>query len=97
MSGFFFAVKHGEPSDEELSCIAEEISEVFKKLGRLLKVPECVLAQIGVNYKGNAHTMALRVLRNWKENSSPTSRYQALYEALTRIGRRDLAKKYCCH
>ena len=100
MSGFFFfAVKDGEPDDKELSEIAEEISEVWRKLGRFLNVPGSTLKQICLNHKGDAYEMAFQVLLSWKENSrdGEISRYQELFDALTKIGRSGLAKKCCCY
>ena len=94
-----FAVKDGEPDDIELSDIAEKISPLWKKLGRILKVPRGNLDQLGINHKDNAYERAFQVLSSWKENSTEgtISGYQVLFDALTKIGRNDLAKKYCCY
>ena len=94
-----FAVKHGEPDDVELSDIAEKIPSVWRKLGRILKVPRGNLDQLGMNYNDDAYERAFQVLSSWRENSTDgaISRYQVLFDALTKIGRSDLAKKYCCY
>ena len=94
-----FAVKDGEPDDIELSDIAEKISPLWKKIGRILKVPRGNLDQLGINHKDNAYERAFQVLSSWKENSTEgtISGYQVLFDALTKIGRNDLAKKYCCY
>ena len=52
-----------------------------------------------MNYRNDAYERAFRVLSCWKENSTDgaTSRYQELFDALTKIGCRDLAEKYSCY
>ena len=96
---FFFAVKDGEPDDVELSDIAEKIPQLWRKLGRILRVPRENLNELGINYRDDAYERAFQVLSCWKENSTDgaISRYQVLFDALTKIGRSDLAKKYCCY
>ena len=94
---FFFAVKDGEPDDKELSNLAEEVTLQRGKLGHELNVPQRYLEQISVNHKGDAYEMAFQVLLSWRKNSSATSRYQELFDALIKIGCRDLAEKYCCY
>ena len=107
---FFFAVKDGEPDDKELSRfaqesallrgklsrLAEESTPLREKLGHELGVPQGYQDEISVNHKGDAYEMTFRVLLCWRRNSSATSRYQELFDALTKIGCRDLAEKYCC-
>ena len=93
---FFFAVKDGEPDDKELSRLAQESTLLRGKLGRELGVPQGYQEEISVNHMGDAYEMTFQVLLWWRKNSSATSRYQELFDALTKIGRRDLAKRYCC-
>ncbi|XP_022798994.1 uncharacterized protein LOC111337037 [Stylophora pistillata] len=92
-------IKDGEPDDVELSDIAEKIPQLWKKLGRVLRVPRENLDELGINYRDDAYERAFQVLSCWKENASDgaISRYQLLFDALTKIGRSDLAKKYCCY
>ena len=96
---FFFAVKDGEPDDVELSDIAEKIPQLWRKLGRILRVPRENLNELGINHRDDAYERAFQVLSSWKETLSDgaISRYQVLFDALTKIGRSDLAKKYCCY
>ena len=93
---FFFAVKDGEPDDKELSRLAQESTLLRGKLGRELGVPQGYQDEVSVNHKGDAYEMTFQVLLWWRKNSSATSRYQELFDALTKIGCRDLAEKYCC-
>ena len=93
---FFFAVKDGEPDNKELSRLAQESTLLRGKLGRELGVPQGYQEEISVNHKGDAYEMTFQVLLWWRKNSSATSRYQELFDALTEIGCRDLAEKYCC-
>ena len=94
-----FVVKDGEPDDVELSDIAEKISPLWKKLGRILKVPRGNLDQLGMNYKDDAYERAFQVLSSWRVNSTEgtISGYKELFDALTKINRSDLTKKYCCY
>ena len=96
---FFFAVKDGEPDDVELSDIAEKIPQLWRKLGRILRVPRENLNELGINHRDDAYERAFQVLSSWKETLSDgaISGYQVLFDALTKIGRSDLAKKYCCY
>ena len=94
-----FVVKDGEPDDVELSDIAEKISPLWRKLGRTLKVPRGNLDQLGMNYKDDAYERAFQVLSSWRVNSTEgtISGYKELFDALTKINRSDLTKKYCCY
>ena len=93
---FFFAVKDGEADDKELSRLAQESTPLWGKLGRELGVPQRYQDEISVNHKGDAYEMTFQVLLRWRRNSSATSRYQELFDALTKFDFRDLAEKYCC-
>ena len=95
----FFAVKDGEPDDVELSDIAEKIPQLWRKLGRILRVPRENLNELGINHRDDAYERAFQVLSSWKETLSDGAilGYQVLFDALTKIGRSDLAKKYCCY
>ena len=70
-----------------------------QKIGRILRVPRENLNEFGVNYRDDAYERAFQVLSCWRENSTDgaISRYQVLFDALTKIGRSDLAKKNCCY
>ena len=94
-----FLVKDGEPDDVELSDIAEKISPLWRKLGRTLKVPRGNLDQLGMNYNDDAYERAFQVLSSWRVNSTEgtISGYKELFDALNKINRSDLAKKYCCY
>ena len=92
-----FAVKDGEPDDVELFDMAEKIPQLWRKLGRILRVPWENLNELGIYYRDDAYERAFQALSSWRKNSSDgvISRYQELFDALTKIGRSDLAKKHC--
>ena len=94
-----FSVKDGELDDVELFDMAKKILQLWRKLGRILRVPRENLNEFGVNYRDDAYERAFQVLSCWRENSTDgaISRYQELFDALTKIGRSDLAKKHCCY
>ena len=94
-----FAVKDGEPDDVELFDMAKKIPQLWTKNWTYLRVPWENLNEFGVNYGDDAYERAFQVLSCWRENSTDgaISRYQVLFDALTKIGRSDLAKKNCCY
>ena len=93
---FFFAVKDGEPDDKELSRLAQESILLREKLGGELGVPQGYQDEISENHKGDAYEMTFQVLLGWRRNSTATSRYQELFDALTKFGCLERAEKYCC-
>lgn len=92
-------IKDGEPDDVDLSDIAEKIPQLWKKLGRVLRVPREKLDELAIKHESDAYEGAFQMLSCWKEHASDgaISSYRVLFDALTKIGRSDLAKKYCCN
>jgi len=84
------------PSDTELEDLAEHIIVIWKHLGRSLGISNSKIEEISrdhVNYQG-IREKALQMLLFWKEsNNNPT--YKCLGEALKKLGKSNLAQKYC--
>ena len=91
-----FVVEDGGLKDRDLSDIAEEITEKYRRLGRALGVPQKTLEKVAINHKDDAYERAFQVLWWWKKNvcDGTSSSYQTLLNALTKIGHRDLANEY---
>ena len=60
-------------------------------------VPGKKLAQFDIDYKDDAYERAFQMFSCWKEMASDNATYQELFDALTFVGRSDLAKRYCCY
>ena len=94
----FFAVKQGNPSEEELEYIATFIGASWKLLGRRLGIGEGQLTGFHEDYE-ELSEKAYQMLLHWKQNRAAGATYQVLFDALTHelVGRRDLAERFCCN
>jgi len=97
LSLFLVVVKPGIPEDKELHDLANDVSPVWKRLGRELKVDDSKLSQLDVDRQQDAYEKAFQMLQYWKQNRANQATYQILYSALTStvVSRNDLGKKYC--
>ena len=93
---FLFAVKHGEPTDEELENLGREIAEKWMSLGRRLGVSHPNMQEINNAYD-QLSEKGYRMLKHWKQEKGSAATYQALCQALQHIlvQRQDLAEKFC--
>ncbi|XP_066019482.1 uncharacterized protein [Pocillopora verrucosa] len=89
-------VKQGTPSDDELEYLASKLSDLWKKLGRRLKILEPKLDDLhklneALSEKG------YKMLRHWKEVNGSAATYEILGHALLDrlVNRRDLAEEFC--
>ncbi|KAL9974454.1 hypothetical protein ACROYT_G011486 [Oculina patagonica] len=82
-----------EPSLEVIfSDVSEDIGASWRRLGRHMLKRECVLSNIDEDFKGVGEK-AYQLLLKWKEEGGATATPQALFLALLRIKRTDVAKK----
>ncbi|XP_022803161.1 uncharacterized protein LOC111340569 isoform X2 [Stylophora pistillata] len=87
-------VKKGCPSLEELLDLSQKLVK-WKPLGRyLLDMDESTITQI---HKENEELeeKAYQMLRHWKQKKHKKATYHALFSALCRIDRKDLAEEFC--
>lgn len=83
------------PSEDELHDLAKDIIVIWKHLGRKLGVSDSKIEEISrdhINYQGICEK-AYQMLLFWKESTTNAS-YCSLAEALTKLGKRNLAQKY---
>ena len=93
---FFFVVKHGKPTDEELEMLGAKIGENWKKLGRRLEIGDETIQEMetsGIQLSEKGYCM----LQHWKRAKGSTATYQILCDALQHklVQRQDLAEKFC--
>ena len=89
-------MKRGIPEETELHELADDVSPIWKKLGRALGVEEPKLSQLELDHQG-AYERAFQMLLHWRQTKNDQATYQSLYNALTSavVRRNDLGKKYC--
>ena len=83
--------------DEVLEELAQEITVLWRKLGRRLKIKEAVLDAIHKEkeeYCEKAYSMLLK----WKRANGKEATFLVLFNALCHglVNRRDVAEKICC-
>ena len=91
----FTEIKDGSPSPYELEGLSEKISDKWEKLGRRLQFDEAQIKEHN-NYRNKLSEKAYDLLISWKERDASAATYHVLYEALSDVGRRDLAQQFCC-
>ena len=74
------------------AAINDDIGPSWRKLGRFLLNRECLLNNIDADFSGVSEK-AYQVLLKWKEMSGGTVTPRALFLALLRLKRTDVAKK----
>lgn len=87
-------VKEGCPSLEELLDLSQKLDK-WKPLGRhLLDMDESTITRI---HKDNEELeeKAYQMLLHWNQKKHKKATYQALFSALCRIDREDLAEEFC--
>ena len=91
-------MKPGTPEDSELHQLANDVSPIWKKLGRQLKIKESKLSQLDIDHQHDAYEKAYQMLLHWRQTRDDQATYQMLYNALASavVGRNDLGKEYCC-
>ena len=75
-------MKKGIPSDQELTRLADNIQQDWKRLGAALGLKEKYLIAIGINYPNDVYERALAVLQKWKKKMGRKATYDRLAEAL---------------
>ena len=98
MSSSLLAVKakEGIPKDNhELHRLANDVSALWRALGRELMVEEPRLDQIDTDFQQSSYEKAFQMLMYWRNSNADAATYQTLFNALTVICRSDLAQKYC--
>ena len=93
-----FAVKAGNPSDDELEGLSTQLGDNWEKLGRRLNFNDAEL----IAFRKENDRMAERarcMLVNWKQTKGSEATYQVLYEALTHelVSCKLLAETFCCN
>ena len=90
VNGFDEAI---ETMEECIQDVAKEIGRDWKKLGRKLKVKECVIEGIEEEYKPTEER-AYQVLKKWLQvNGTHGATIHVLYEALIAIDKTYIAEK----
>ncbi|XP_027046688.1 uncharacterized protein LOC113674409 [Pocillopora damicornis] len=89
-------VKQGTPSDDELEYLASKLSDLWKKLGRRLKIPEPKLDDLNKLNEALSEK-GYKMLRHWQEVNGSAATYEILGHALLDrlVNRRDLAEEFC--
>ena len=92
---FFFTVKQGTLSMDELEGLGRDIGRKWKILGRRLEVPE-VLETIDQQCK-TLPEKAFQMLKHWAQRNGSSATYRVLSDALKDklLARKDLSEKYC--
>jgi len=93
---FFFVVKAGTLSRDDLEGLGREIGNRWINLGLRLGVEETMIKVINRVNK-QLSEKGFQVLMYWERRKGPEATYLALCDALQHesVGRGDLAKKYC--
>ena len=93
-SFYIVAFKDGIPNDRELDELAAKIGKMWDKVGLYLDISQEVLDGIAVNAEDKPYRMLLR----WRDQSTSTTLYKDLYDALchNRVGLNNVAKLFCC-
>ena len=92
---FFFLVKQGVPSDEELEWLSHQL-ENWEELGRRLEIEEATLTAFDDDYRKKRQKI-YKMLRHWKKKDGSDATYTVLDDALCYqfVNRTDLAEKLC--
>lgn len=92
----FWPLKKGIPTDEELSHLADNMPQDWKRLGVALGLKEKYLNAIEMNKPNDVFERALAVLQKWKKKMGRKATYHKLAEALNDqlVRRPDLVKRY---
>jgi len=92
-----YAVKTGNPTDDELVDLSKQIGNNWKPLASRL---EFTRAETTAFHKENEKyaEKAEAMLLKWQEKKGEDATYQALYDALCHkfVGNKALAEKFCC-
>ena len=93
---FFFVVKQGTPTNDELEDLGAEIAEKWTKLGRRLDVKEPKLQEICRLYDLLSEK-GFHMLLQWRQEQGSAATYQALCDGLRHklVQRQDLAEQFC--
>lgn len=91
----FTEIKDGSPSPDELEGLSEKISKKWKKLGRRLQFDKAQIEEHD-NCSDTLSEKAYNLLISWKEREASAATYSVLHEALSDVGRTDLAQQFCC-
>lgn len=75
-------MKKGVPSDEEVSHLADNIQQDWKRLGLALGLKEKYLTAIEMDKPNDVYERALAVLQKWKKKLGRKATYDKLAEAL---------------
>ena len=75
--------------------MGEKIAEKWKTLGRRLGIEDPKVEGIEHQYD-QLGEKGYQMLRLWKQEEGSAATYQALCDALKRVGRKDLAEQFCC-
>lgn len=78
----FWPLKKGIPSDEEISHLADNIQQDWKRLGAALGLKEKYLNAIEMNKPNDVYERALAVLQKWKKKMGRKATYEKLAQAL---------------
>ena len=92
---YFFLVKQGVPSDEELEWLSHQL-ENWEELGRRLEIEEATLTAFDDDYRKKRQKI-YKMLRHWKKKDGSDATYTVLDDALCYqfVNRTDLAEKLC--
>ena len=97
LSTGIYSVKHGEPSNEELEYLSQELSGKWKTLGGRLGFSPAAIS----NYDGDNPKLtdkAFNMLKDWKQGQGSKATYTVLNKALCHklVNCKLLAEQFCC-
>ena len=92
-----YKVKDGEPSDEELEYLSQQLGDKWEELGRRLAFDEAAITNFDENNKKLAKK-AFKMLMDWKQKEGCQATYSVLNYALRHIlvNLNRLAEQFCC-
>ena len=88
--------RRGEPTVDELLCIAQAVVAKWRFLGLMLGLTDAQLDEIAED-NNKALERSYAMLRKWKECKGSGANYKTLAAGLRHkaVGRNDLAEQYC--
>ena len=97
MSSDEYKVKDGEPSDEELEYLSQQLGDKWEELGRRLGFDEAAITNFDEDNKKLAKK-AFKMLKDWKQKEGCQATYSVLNYALRHIlvNLNRLAEQFCC-
>ena len=82
-----------ERMEEQIQFVAKEIGSAWRKMGRKLKIKDCVIEGIVEEYT-STEERAYQVLKKWLQaNGTHGATSHVLYKALKAIGKTTIAEK----